>query len=160
MIKRRLYQVSEAIVVGRVGEPVRFVAVGGVGFIIDAGILSALMRFAGMGPYSARAISYLVAATCTWALHRTFTFNRPHGGSWIYQWGRFLVANAFGGILNYGIFCALVAEILFFTRNPVLALALSSAIAVVVNYVVSARAVFTPSKTSSPVRTLERVDLD
>lgn len=138
----------------------RFVAVGGIGFIIDASFLSALMRFMGMGPYGARAVSYLVAATCTWALHRTFTFNRPHWGSWIYQWGRFLVANAFGGILNYGIFCALVAEILFFSRNPVLALALSSAIAVAVNYVVSARAVFAPSKMSSPVQTLERIDLD
>ena len=30
--------------------------------------------FAGLGPYAARAFSFLTAATTTWALNRRFTF--------------------------------------------------------------------------------------
>ncbi len=57
----------------------RFVVVGGVGFVVDAGVLLAAVRLAGADPLAGRAVSFLAAATATWLLNRAFTFAAPVG---------------------------------------------------------------------------------
>ena len=54
------------------GQFFRFCLVGGVGFVVDAGSLWLLIDFGSMGLLSGRVVSYLIAATVTWALHRHF----------------------------------------------------------------------------------------
>jgi putative flippase GtrA len=52
----------------------RFVLIGGIGFVVDAGILTALTRVAGWEPWHARLLSFPAAVFVTWWLNRQFTF--------------------------------------------------------------------------------------
>ncbi len=61
----------------RLRPPARFGAfavVGAVGFLVDAGVLTALVNGLGANPYAARAVSFPAAVTATWWLNRRWTF--------------------------------------------------------------------------------------
>ncbi len=66
----RLWQAT----VGR-SEFLRFVIVGGIGFLVDGGVLMALTRGAGLDPYSARVVSFVCAASTTWWQYEFFQPN-------------------------------------------------------------------------------------
>ena len=51
-----------------------FALVGGVGFAIEAVLLTVLVQFAGWQPWYARIPSFLTAVLATWALNRRHTF--------------------------------------------------------------------------------------
>ncbi|MET0743020.1 MAG: GtrA family protein [Microvirga sp.] len=51
-----------------------FVAVGLIGFVVDAGLLAVGTTLLSMGPRVSRVISFLAAVLVTWVLNRTFTF--------------------------------------------------------------------------------------
>ncbi|MGH8576331.1 MAG: GtrA family protein, partial [Gammaproteobacteria bacterium] len=50
------------------GRFLRFGLVGTAGFVVDAAALTAAMAWLGLGPYGGRVVSYLAAATFTWAM--------------------------------------------------------------------------------------------
>jgi putative flippase GtrA len=54
-------------------EFLRFGLVGVIGFAVDASTL-AMMLMADAGVLRGRAVSYVAAASCTWALNRRWTF--------------------------------------------------------------------------------------
>ena len=54
----------------------RFLAVGSVGFMVDAGVLWVLMSLGG-DPYLSRGLSFAMAVSVTWALNRRWTFRGP-----------------------------------------------------------------------------------
>ena len=119
----------------------RFCLVGGLGFVIDAGALALLVYGLGADPMAARALSFLVAATATWATHRRFTFRvaaRPSGLEWL----RFVLANGAGGLLNLGVYSALLLGAPPPLGLPLPAVVVASAVAVVFNYTASRRLVF------------------
>ncbi len=121
----------------------RFCLVGGVGFAVDAGLLWLLLQTTALGPYLARIVSFLTAATVTWRLHRSFTFpaaaKHVPGGR---QWAVFVAINAGGAIVNYGVYALLVATTSLFSARPVLAVAVGSAVALIVNFVANRQWVF------------------
>ncbi len=89
---------------------VRFAVIGALGMPVDWGMLQ-LMVHQGTGPYWGRAISWLCAASFTWAGNRYFTFRqaRAKGGvAIVHEWVRFLAANAVGGLVNVGLYSVLV----------------------------------------------------
>ena len=51
-----------------------FSIVGSVGFIIDSLVLLLSLHVLMLGYYTGRILSYLVAASTTWILNRTYTF--------------------------------------------------------------------------------------
>ncbi|MEM7123603.1 MAG: GtrA family protein [Pseudomonadota bacterium] len=124
------------------GQFLRFCLVGGIGFVVDAGSLWLLIDYGGMGLLSGRVVSYLIAATVTWALHRHFTFphgrNSPKGRQWV----RFVVVNAVGAGINYGVYALLVLNIAAFAQWPVLAVAAGSVVALAFNFLASRHFVF------------------
>lgn len=129
----------------------RFCIVGGVGFVVDAGVLQLLVSAFGVGLLIGRVFSYLTAATVTWVLHRKFTFadlvrdarsrGRPTPSS-VDEWLRFVVANAIGAAVNYGAYAACIVNGEVFRAYPVLAVAVGSALGLAFNYVASKRFVF------------------
>ncbi len=124
------------------GQLAQFAAVGALGFVIDASVLQALVGKAGLDPYSARAVSYLAAATATWWLNRRVTFRDAVGANPIRQWTRFLAANACGGAVNYAIYAALVGLWARASAEPALAVAIGSAAGLLINFQLSRRFVF------------------
>lgn len=120
----------------------RFCIVGGIGFVVDAGALTLLIDFAGLGLLWGRVVSYLIAATVTWLLHRHFTFphgkHAPHGTQWL----RFVLVNGVGVGINYGIYAVLVLNVALFAETPALAVAAGSIAALAFNFFASRHFVF------------------
>src|SRR5262245_20996023 len=101
----------------------RFALIGALAFVVDAVALNAAMRFAGVNHYVGRAISYLLAASFTWALNRRYTFYARASTEPLSEWAKFLAANAFGGLLNYTTYAVLVAFSRTVFAHPVLGVA-------------------------------------
>ena len=122
----------------------RFALVGAAGFFVDVAALYASFAL-GAGVYTGRVISYLCAATFTWGVNRRFTFASeapPSFGEWL----RFMLANASGGLVNYGTYAALVFWGSGLLGHPALAVACGSVAGLVVNYLASSHFVFTEQK--------------
>ncbi len=120
----------------------KFCVVGTVGFVVDAGSLYLLMSFANLDPYTGRIFSFLLAATVTWTLNRNYTFRRSLPAPRARQWARFVTANTLGGVLNYGVYSALVLSGGWFLEAPVLAVAVGSIAGLAFNFTVSRKFVF------------------
>lgn len=120
----------------------KFGAVGVVGFLVDVAVLWVCVRLAGTNPYAGRGVSYLFAATTTWALNRSFTFRGAASEPLVRQWAKFLVTNAVGGLVNYGVYAALVTYVGLFAHYPEAAVAAGSLAGMLLNFSASKALVF------------------
>lgn len=119
----------------------RFGVVGTVGFVVDTAVLYAGLA-AGLGLYGGRALSYLVAASTTWALNRAWTFRGQGEGPAMRQWALFVVLNLVGFAFNYGTYAALVASVALVAQHPVIGVAAGSLAGMMGNFLLSRRFVF------------------
>ena len=122
-------------------EFLRFGVVGTIGFVVDSGVLYGML-WLGAGLYLGRAISYVAAATATWALNRAWTFRGRGGGPVHRQWALFVAVNLVGFALNYGTYAVMVASIPVVAAHPVLGVAAGSIAGMFTNFVLSRRVVF------------------
>ena len=121
---------------------VKFAFVGGVGFVVDVGTFFVMTHFLGLGLVIARVISSLVfGMTSTWLLNRYLTF-RDRGGSMLAQYLRFAAANIIGNLLNVGTHAALVENLAFFHRLPILGIVAGTFVGMVFNFTGSKYFVF------------------
>jgi len=123
-------------------EFLRFAAVGVVGLFVDMAALTVALELLHLDVYSGRVVSYLAAATTTWALNRRFTFAPVVETSALRQWAKFLAANALGGLVNYGVYAAIVTFTALGAAWPVLGVAAGSIAGLAFNFTVSKRWVF------------------
>jgi putative flippase GtrA len=114
----------------------RFCVVGAVGFVIDAGILQALVIFAHTNPYAARIASFLTAASSTWLMNRSYTFNVVHKPTH-QEWLRYVAFMILGAIVNYGAFALCLAYWKFAHAQPWIGVAVGSVAGLVVNFTTS-----------------------
>lgn len=120
----------------------RFGVVGTVGFVVDSAVLLGMMAL-GAGPYGGRVVSYLVAASTTFALNRAWTFRSARRDAPVAaQWGRFVLLNLAGFAANYGTYAALVAGVPLVAAHPVLGVAAGSLAGMFINFGLSRRFVF------------------
>lgn len=126
---------------------ISFACVGVLGFVVDAAVLHVAMTRFGAGHYGGRVISYLCAATTTWALNRRFTFRELRGANRVSEWARFLAANAIGGLVNYSLYAVAVATSDFVARFPTIGVAVGSVAGLAVNFTLSRFHVFTGTRT-------------
>jgi putative flippase GtrA len=120
----------------------RFGVVGTVGFLVDSAVLLAMMA-AGLGPYGGRVVSYIAAASATFALNRAWTFRTARRDAPVAsQWGRFLALNLVGFAANYGSYAALIATLPLVAAYPVLGVAAGSLAGMFINFGLSRRFVF------------------
>ena len=124
-----------------------FAVVGIVGFVVDASVLYLALHTLTAGLYGGRVLSYFAAATTTWALNRRYTFRAQKTQNRISEWGRFLAANAVGGVVNYTTYAILVTWAATAAAHPVLGVAAGSIAGLAVNFLLSRHIVFkgTPS---------------
>jgi len=117
------------------GEAWRFAAIGIVGFLIDAGVLTWLVRMQQWGLYESRALSFALAVTATWYLNRRFTFSRRAGADRTREYGRYVAVQILGALINLGVYVVVVATVPAVGLYPVVPLAAGSAVAMIFNFV-------------------------
>ena len=122
-------------------EFLRFGVVGTVGFVVDTAVLYAGLAL-GLGLYGGRAVSYLAAATTTWALNRLWTFRGRGDGPVHRQWALFLLVNLVGFAMNYGTYAALIEFVPMVAVHPVLGVAAGALAGMFGNFVLSRQLVF------------------
>jgi putative flippase GtrA len=127
-----------------------FGVVGTVGFIVDAGVLTLVLETSSRGLYVGRLISFVSAATVTWALNRRYTFGDAEKSKRFGQWARFLVVNSGGGLINYATYAVLVSTLAIFHDGPVLAVAIGSLAGLAVNFLFSKLFVFKAKSNGEP----------
>ena len=117
------------------GQLWRFAVSGVLGLAVDTAVLYALMAL-GLGFAWARVLSFLAAATFTWAFNRRHTFasEQARAPSWS-EWLRYLAAMALGGVVNYAVSLAAYKTSDTVQTFPVLALMLGSVVGMTLNFV-------------------------
>jgi putative flippase GtrA len=119
-----------------------FVLVGGVGFLVDAGILTVLMTGYGFDPYTARAVSFTIAVTTTWYLNRRWVFDRQTVRLSGREYLSYVTVQVIGALLNLLVFVAAIELVESLRSIPVVPLALGAAVALLFNFGASSRLVF------------------
>jgi putative flippase GtrA len=120
----------------------RFGVVGVAGFLVDAGVLTAML-WLGLGPYAGRVVSYLAAASTTFVLNRAWTFRTASREAPVAaQWGQFVLLNLVGFVANYGTYAMLVAGTQIVAAHPVIGVAAGSVAGMFINFGLSRRYVF------------------
>ena len=92
---------------GLAGQILRFTIVGGLGFVVDAGILKTLVHFQAHQA-AARVASLAAAVTFTWWANRTLTFEPGRGPSWR-EFGAYVLSSLIGLAINYAVYSLAVA---------------------------------------------------
>lgn len=111
----------------------RFVAVGGLGFLLDAGVFQGLVLLGlELGP--ARLVSAALAVTLTWALNRRMVFYTSGLTSRGSEYVRYVVVQALGLVVNLGVFFLLLRVSELSRQLPILALVGGAASAIALNY--------------------------
>jgi putative flippase GtrA len=134
----------------RCGSPAKrrflaFVAVGCIGFFVDAGLLTWLMDL-GLQALPARLLSFAVAVTVTFSLNRRFTFaDSAKTVSGPLLTGYWIVQSA-GALVNLAVFLGLLYLNPDWKVRPWLPLALASLAALSLTFVLSKRLFASPRK--------------
>jgi len=125
--------------------------VGGViGFIVDAGVVQALVAFAGWNAYLARLLSFLLAATATWWWNRQYTFaHRASGRPLHLEWLHWMGLMTAGALINYAVYAIMLISFPALHRWPALAVLVGSAVAALVNFSTARGVLFKGSKSSA-----------
>ncbi len=119
-----------------------FATVGAIGFVIDAGLLSALTHLAGWSPWAARAPSFTAAVLATWLLNRRLTFpglGLQRRSVEALGYGAIQVCGAGINLLVFGVCLAAFPRL---AALPVIPFAVGSAVAMVFNYVALKRLLY------------------
>ncbi len=121
----------------------RFGLVGGLGYVVDSGVLYAMLSL-GLGFGTGRLLSFLCAVLTTWLLNRRFTFTELPSGKrpdsegkypLIREGLRYLAAMSFGGVLNVGTYAAVMAIFSYHAALPAIGVAAGSLVGMVANFV-------------------------
>ena len=110
-----------------------FIVAGGVGFVVDAGVLQGLTLYTDMSPVTARIPSFLLAVAVTWFINSRLTFGDSRDGS-TRQLRNYLVAMILGGLVNWLAYLLFLELIDISADWPVLALVPAVACSMTFNY--------------------------
>jgi putative flippase GtrA len=127
------------------GQFIRFSIIGAAGFMIDVAVLY-LAHDLGLDLYSARIVSFISAATFTWAGNRLFTFRGDlrRGRKMAGEWAVYLAAMTLGGLINYGTYALLIAFSPLFHDHPWMAVAGGTAGGLLVNFLSARKILHAP----------------
>lgn len=121
-------------------EFLTFGAVGVAGLAVDVAVLYLLAPW--LGWYVARALSFVAAATTTWALNRRYTFTTRHAGTPLArEYLRYLLTMLGGAAVNYGVY-VVTLHWLAGPWAPALGVALGSCAGLALNFLSARHLVF------------------
>lgn len=112
---------------------VRFFLVGAIGFSVDAGVLTTLLK-ANMPAHWARTISFLLAVTTTWAINRVWTFKVKQPVKKHHEYAGYMAIQGSGAAINMGIFMGLISYQPKLIEIPLVPLGAGAAVSMLWNY--------------------------
>ncbi|MBT2333279.1 GtrA family protein [Variovorax paradoxus] len=117
-----------------------FAVVGVIGLVVDVAVLYLLAPL--LGWYGARVLSFLAAASATWALNRRYTFSaRSSNTAVLREYLGYLVTMLGGAVFNYGAY-VLVLHWVTGAWAPAAGVALGSCAGLAVNFLSARYLVF------------------
>jgi putative flippase GtrA len=119
---------------GSIDRFLRFSVIGGIGFIVDAGLMLALKPLLGLDALHARPVSVIAAVSITWFLNRRLTFFEAASQKRVQEWFRYATVNGIGALINVSIFYWLMLDVPELKDHPVVALSAASAVALAFNF--------------------------
>lgn len=130
-------------------ELLRFIAVGSVGFVVEAVILTTLTIYAAWSPWQARIPSFLSAVLITWVLNRRHTF--PQRGLERRATEAFFYTAIQGGgaLINLAVFGVCLAMWPKLAHVPVMPLAIGAVAGFAFNFLLSSRWLYSRLRAAS-----------
>jgi putative flippase GtrA len=117
-----------------------FALAGVIGFGVDVGVLYLAAPL--LGWYGARVLSFLAAASATWALNRRYAFGaRRSGASLGREYLGYLMTMLGGAVVNYVVY-VLVLHALSGAWVPALGVALGSCAGLALNFISARQLIF------------------
>ena len=117
-----------------------FAFAGVIGLGVDVGVLYLAAPL--LGWYAARVLSFLAAATATWALNRRYAFGARHSGaSLAREYFSYLLTMLGGAVVNYGVY-VLVLHTVTGPWAPAFGVALGSCAGMTLNFLAARQLIF------------------
>lgn len=114
-------------------EILLFGLAGGIGFLVDAGVLYLLKG--ALWLYAARVVSFLAAAFTTWLVNRNLAFQARKSGVPLHkEFSAYLALMTSGGFVNYALYVWLVTSSNLAAQHPVIGVAVGSLGGMLVNF--------------------------
>lgn len=123
---------------------IAYAIVGGVGFLVDASLLTILTRGLSMDVFPSRCMSFAAATIATWMLNRAAVFppSRFAQSNAAQEYGRYLGVQIAGALTNLSIFFLLIELWPALGRTPALPLAVGAVTAMSLTYAGARKFVF------------------
>jgi len=125
----------------------QFLLVGGVGFVIDGTILTALVSGAGWRPWEGRAVSFPVAVSVTWWLNRRFAFKGRGMSDRRAEYAGYVAVQLLGALINLAVFGLCLRAMPRLAHWPLIPFAVGSGVALGFNYAGARFAVYRQRRT-------------
>ena len=129
-------------------EALTFLAVGSVGFVVEAVILTTLTLYAAWSPWQARIPSFLSAVLITWALNRRHTFPQrgfEHRGT---EALLYTAIQGGGALINLAVFGVCLAIQPKLAHAPVIPLAIGAVAGFAFNFLLSSKWLYSRLRTA------------
>lgn len=110
-----------------------FAFAGGVGFLIEAGIIHYGVTHLALDAQTPRLVSYPIALVWTWYINRTYGFEvktKPN----LCEFIRFVQSNFFAQLTNIGLYLIMTSWSEHLAQAPLIALILATAISMCVSF--------------------------
>jgi putative flippase GtrA len=111
-----------------------FVLAATVGFALDAGVLTLLVRGFHWNPWHGRFVSFPLAVTATWLLNRRYAFRGAAEGDRRLEFAGYWAIQLVGAGVNLAVFGLCLRAAPALQRWPFIAVAVSGIAAMVVNF--------------------------
>lgn len=120
----------------------RFLVVGTIGFIVDAGGTLLLAKGLGAPAWFARIPAFVAATWVTYALHRVWTFAARANAQPPRGWFAYIAATSLGALLNYAAYTAVLVALGNSGASIVAGVAVGAVVGLGFNYWMSSRVIF------------------
>ncbi|HVS23954.1 MAG TPA: GtrA family protein [Gammaproteobacteria bacterium] len=119
-----------------------FVFAASVGFVVDAGVVTALVRLLGWGAWEGRFVSFPLAVTSTWLLNRRYAFRGTGPGDRRAEYAAYWAIQLAGAVVNFGIFGLCLRWAPALAAWPFVPVALGGLAAMLFNFTVARSTVY------------------
>lgn len=127
----------------------KFVIVGTLAFLVDWAVLAAFTHFLPW-PFIGRLVSFSVATVFAWYFNATHTFNDVKQARKLVTFGRYIVTNSLGFIVNLVVYAGVLTFTAHVQDGYLIPLAAGCLSGLVINFLCSKFIVFRPK--GSPIK--------